>query len=103
EAQAKTSGQPIPTIGTPQYTALKTQIVAYLVEVAEVEQQAQKLGVTVTSKDVDKFLTDLAKSKYGGSMKKLLTTFNLTLAQANALVLMNLTTTKIRTKVTSSA
>ena len=103
EAQAKNSGQTVPAIGTPQYTALKTQIAAYLVEVAEVEQQAQKLDVKVTSKDVDTFLTKLAKDKYSGDMKKLLTTFNLTLPEAKALVLMNLTTTKIRTKITSPA
>ena len=116
EAQAKNSGQTVPAIGTPQYTALKTQIAAYLVEVAEVEQQAQKLDVKVTSKDVDTFLTKLAKDKYSGDMKKLLTTFNLTQAaisihhHCHGIPVterladgMNLTTTKIRTKITSPA
>ena len=106
ESQAKSSGQPVPQIGTPQYTTLKNQIVAYLVQVSELEQQAPKLGVNVTSKDIDAFLTNLAKVKYAGSMKKLeaaLKTSGLTLAQAKQEVFVNLTAQKIRTKVTSAA
>ena len=106
ESQEKAAGQTVPQLGTPEYTTLKDQVVAYLVRNTEYAQQAAKLGIKVTPKDIDAYIKNVAKLKYGGSMKKLLAalkTGGLTLEQAQQLVLVNLTAQKIQTKVTSAA
>src|SRR5204863_6230004 len=71
-AQGKAHGQPEPKPGTPQYTQLRGQVVADLVEIAEVEQQAAKEGVTETPSDVDKYIANLVKTSYNGSQTKFL-------------------------------
>ncbi|HLX31540.1 MAG TPA: peptidylprolyl isomerase [Gaiellaceae bacterium] len=104
--QAKAAGQTPPKIGTSQYTDLRNRVIAYLVQVAELQQQAPKEGVTVTSKDVNAYIQSIAQLHYGGSMKKLeaaVTKSGLTMAEARSQVTINLLGNKIKTKVTASA
>src|SRR5213083_71063 len=53
-AHYKSSGQPCPKVGTPTYTSLRDSAVTFLVQQAELQEEADKLGVSVTQKDVDK-------------------------------------------------
>ena len=104
--QATAGGGPAPKPGTPQYTAMKNQIIAYLVQVTELEQQAQKEGITVTDADVTKYIENLAKTRYNGSMSKLtdaLKAQGLTMDAARKQVRVNLIAQKIHDKVTKSA
>jgi len=48
-----------PKPGTPQYKSLQDQLVAYLVQLAELKQKAKDLGITISDKDVQKKLTAL--------------------------------------------
>ena len=97
---------PKPAVGTPQYTAMKNQVIAYLVQVNELEQQAKKEGLSVSDDEVTKYITNLAKTNYDGSMKKLeaaLKGQGLTMDLAKQEVHTNLLAQKIHTKVTASA
>jgi parvulin-like peptidyl-prolyl isomerase len=58
--------QEFPRAGTPEYRNVQTQYVAYLVQREEFEQEAEKLGVKVTEKDVDKELNEFIKSRFQG-------------------------------------
>ena len=71
EAINKAKGQPAPKVGTPAYSQLQDSVVAYLVSGEEFQQEAQKLGVTVSDRDVAKYLDTVKKSYYQGSEKKL--------------------------------
>jgi foldase protein PrsA len=105
-AQAKAGGQPAPKIGSAQYTTLRQGAVGYLVQITELQQQAAKMGVTVTSKDVDAYLQSLQKLSYGNSAKKLdaaIKASGLTLSEARQRVTINLLAQKVKTKVTSAA
>jgi foldase protein PrsA len=105
-AIAVAQGQPKPQSGTPQYTALRDETLAYLVQVNELEQQASKEGVSMTQGQVTTFLKNLAKTNYGGSMAKLTAALKkqgLSMATARQEVFVNLLATKIKTKVTSTA
>jgi foldase protein PrsA len=57
-------GQKPPKVGTPTYTQLRDQAVTFLVQEDELQQEGQKLGVTVSQKDVDARLAQIKKS-YG--------------------------------------
>ena len=106
KAQAVAHGQPAPQAGTPQYTAMKNAVVAELVQIAEVKQQAPKEGVSVTPAEVTKYISNLVKTSYSGSMKEFtaaLTQQGLTLKAAQQAVYINLLAMKINTKVTASA
>jgi len=95
-----------PTPGSAAYTQLRNQAVSELVQIAEVKQQAPKVGVSVSQSDVTKFLTNLATTQYGGSMSKLTATLKaqgLSMQTARQEVYINLLATKIKTKVTSTA
>jgi foldase protein PrsA len=56
-----------PKPGTAEYEQLKGQAVAFLVQQAQIDDQASSLGVDVSDKDVDKEITRLTKVQYGGS------------------------------------
>ena len=58
--------QQFPKVGTPEYQSIQTQYVAYLVELAEFRQAAEKLGVSVTDKDVAAAEQDLVKTRFNG-------------------------------------
>jgi parvulin-like peptidyl-prolyl isomerase len=73
-AQAKksyeTQKRKWPAAGTPEYDTLKNQAVSYLVQREEFQQEAEKLGVTVSDADVDKRLDKVKKQYFGGSEKR---------------------------------
>jgi foldase protein PrsA len=73
QAKAQYSSQegapPFPEEGTAEYNQLKASIVNYLVQNAIVEQNAEKLDVTVTEEDVDTRYTEIEAQV--GSKKKL--------------------------------
>jgi parvulin-like peptidyl-prolyl isomerase len=99
------NGQSKPTPGSPQYTAMRDQVMAYLVQVTELEQQAPKEKVSVSDEEVTKYIQDLAKTSYGGSMAKLIKALKaqkITLETARQEVRVNLLAEKIHTKVTKS-
>jgi len=58
--------QQFPKVGTPEYQSIQTQYVAYLVELAEFRQEAEKLGVSASDKDVDAAEQDLIKTRFSG-------------------------------------
>ncbi len=104
-ANAKATGQTA-TPGSPQYTALRNETVAELVQIAEAKQQMAKEGVTLTQSDVDKFIANLVKTKYAGSEQKFqdaLKTAGLSLKAAQEQVYVRLLATKLHDKVTASA
>jgi foldase protein PrsA len=69
----RSSKQPVPKPGSTAYKdVVQTKIMPYLVQRAEFEQQAKKLGVVVTPKDVDAALKKIVDQYYGGSQKKFL-------------------------------
>jgi foldase protein PrsA len=57
-------GQKPPKVGTPTYDQLRDQAVTFLVQEDELQQEGQKLGVTVSQKDVDDRVAQIKKS-YG--------------------------------------
>ena len=106
-AQAKRSyvsqKRPFPKAGTPDYQALKNQAVQYLVQRAEFAQQADKLGVKITDKDVDKRLGEIKKQYFGGSdsrYKKQLKQQGLTEEQVRDDIRANLVSEKLFAKIT---
>jgi len=59
-----------PAAGTTEYDTLKNQAVAYLVQREEFQQEADKLGVTISDADVEKRLKQIKKQYFGGSEKR---------------------------------
>jgi parvulin-like peptidyl-prolyl isomerase len=70
-ARYKAQGQACPKVGTPTYSSLRDSAVTFLVQQEELTQEAKKLGVTVTQKDIDKQIEQIKKTYYQGSEKKL--------------------------------
>jgi foldase protein PrsA len=68
----KVAKQPVPKTGSAQYKSIQQRLVQYLVQKAEFEQQAKKLGVSVTPKEIDAGVTKFVKQYFGGSQKKFL-------------------------------
>jgi len=58
--------QAFPKAGTPEYQSVQTQYVKFLVQLEEFEQEAEKLGVEVTEKDVDEELQEFIKTRFAG-------------------------------------
>jgi len=104
-ARYKAQGQDCPKVGTPTYTQLRDQAVTFLVQQDELEQEAKKLGVTVTQKDVDNQIEQIKKTYYKGSEKQLekaLKKDDITLQQLELYNLRpNLLNSKLQAKVTS--
>ncbi len=69
-ARYKAQGQACPKVGTPTYSSLRDSAVTFLVQQEELTQEAKKLGVTVTQKDIDKQVEQIKKTYYQGSEKK---------------------------------
>jgi parvulin-like peptidyl-prolyl isomerase len=64
--------QTFPKAGTAEYQSLQEQAVAYLVQRVQYEQEAEKLGITVTAADIAKRNKQVLNQAYfGGSQKKL--------------------------------
>jgi parvulin-like peptidyl-prolyl isomerase len=101
----KAQGQPCPTIGTPTYTSLRDSLVTFLVQQAELQQEADKLGVSVTQKDIDKQVDTIKKTYYQGNEKKFedaLKKDGITLAQLDQYELRpHLLGQKLQSKVTA--
>jgi parvulin-like peptidyl-prolyl isomerase len=66
----KSQGQTFPKAGTTAYASLRTQVMTVLVQNAEFETEAAKMGVKVTDKDVQNQLDQIKKQYFGGSEKK---------------------------------
>lgn len=92
-----------PKAGTPDYLLLQQQYVTALVNEAELEQQAKKMGVTVTPKQVDQRIEQYKKQSLGGSQKRYLQTlktYGLTQADARDLFRQQLLSDAVYSKVT---
>jgi parvulin-like peptidyl-prolyl isomerase len=59
--------RPFPKAGSAEYEQLKGQAITFLVQQAEVNEQAKKLGVDITDDKVDKEIARYKKQFYGGS------------------------------------
>jgi len=70
ELTYKQNKQAFPKAGSTQYQSLQQQAAVYLVTQEEYEQQAAKLGVTVTDADVTKALNTLVKQRFKGDQSK---------------------------------
>jgi len=62
----ESQNQDFPKAGTPEYQSIQTQYVAYLVELEELRQAAEELGVSVSEKDVDAAEAELIKTRFEG-------------------------------------
>jgi foldase protein PrsA len=62
--------QEFPNVGTPEYRDYQTQYLAYLVQRTAFEHEAEKLGIKVTEKEVDKEFNEFVKTRYDGDRKK---------------------------------
>jgi len=104
-ARYKAQGQPCPKVGTPTYTSLRNSAVTFLVQQEELTQEAKKLGVTVSQKDLDKQVEQIKKTYYQGNEKKFedaLKKDDITLQQLEQYELRpNLLGQKLQAKVTS--
>ena len=101
---AQQTGGTKPKPGTPQYIATRNQVVAYLVQINELEPQAPKEDVSVTDAEVTKYIEKLAKTSFDGDMEKLkaaLKKQGLTMDTARQQVYVNLLAQKIHDKVTA--
>ena len=70
-ARYKAQGQATPKVGTAAYSQLKDQAVTFLVQEEELQQEADKLGVSVSQKDIDDRLALIKKTYYQNSEAKL--------------------------------
>ncbi len=68
QVQMKAQGMKVPEKGSPTYDHYVAQIVNYLVQEQVVEQSAEKLGVSITDKEVDEQIAQLEQA-YGGEEK----------------------------------
>jgi parvulin-like peptidyl-prolyl isomerase len=66
----KRQGQKFPALGSTQFSALKNQVLSVLVQNAEFEDEAAKLGVKVSAKDVQTQLDLIKKQYFGGNEKR---------------------------------
>jgi foldase protein PrsA len=70
-ARYKAQKQPVPKVGTAAYSQLRDQAVTFLVQEEELTQEAEKLGVSVSQKDLDKRVALIKTTYYHGNQKKL--------------------------------
>jgi foldase protein PrsA len=63
--------QPVPKVGTSAYSQLRDQLVTALVNEEEFTQEGDKLGVSVSQKDVEKRVALIRTTYYHGNEKKL--------------------------------
>jgi parvulin-like peptidyl-prolyl isomerase len=68
-ASLKDQGQAVPTAGSTGYASLKSDVVNLLVQQAELGIAAKNDGIAVSQAEIDKQLTQLKKSQFGGSEK----------------------------------
>jgi parvulin-like peptidyl-prolyl isomerase len=63
-------GQTFPKAGTSEYASLRTQVMTVLIQNAEFESEAGKLGVKVSDKDVQTQLDQIKTQYFGGNEKR---------------------------------
>ena len=106
-ARYKSQGQACPKVGTPTYSSLRDSAVTFLVQQVELQQEADKLGVSVTQKDIDQQVAQIKKTSYQGNEKKFddaLKAAGITLAQLEQYELRpNLLGQNLQNKVTAGA
>jgi len=61
--------QKFPKEGTADYDRVKDQAVTFLVQRAEFDQEAEKMGIKVSEQEIDKRLADIKKQYFKGSDK----------------------------------
>ena len=96
--------RPFPKPGSTEYEQLKGQAVTFLIQRAEFQQEADNMGIKVTSDQVDKRIQQLKKQFYGGSdarYKKALTQQGLTEDQAKDEVRAQIISEELFKKVTA--
>src|ERR1043166_7380909 len=101
----QTNKKKFPPAGSTEYQTLKNQAVQYLVQRVEFSQEAAKLGVNVSQKDIDARLAQIKKQYFGGSESrytKQLKQQGLTDAQVRDDVKAQLVQEKIFKKVTGN-
>jgi foldase protein PrsA len=104
-ATYKLQKRPFPKPGTREYQSLKENLVRFLVQQSEYRQEAASFGIKVTDSDVEKRLSEIEKSGYGGSQKKFEAALKqqaLTLPQARELIRDRLIQEAIYKKITGS-
>jgi foldase protein PrsA len=105
-ARYKAQGQACPKVGTDTYTQLRDQAVTFLVQQEELNQEANKLGVSVTNADVAKQVAQIQKTYYKNNRAKFLAALkkdDITVTQLQQYnVRPNLLSTKLQAKVTSN-
>jgi foldase protein PrsA len=99
-------GQQPPKVGTPVYSQLRDQAVSFLVKEEELKQEGEKLGVTLSQKDIDARVAMIRKTSFQGSEQKLeaaLKKDHITLDQLEKFYLgPQLLSQKLQAKVTSN-
>jgi foldase protein PrsA len=104
QAANQPSPQPFPSPGTQQYKYFAAQVVNMLVNQELMKQQAAKLGVTVTDKELNDRIKQFDQ-QFGGAKKfqQYLDKQGMTMAFARTLIENQLLTQKIYQKVTTSS
>jgi parvulin-like peptidyl-prolyl isomerase len=95
-----------PKPGSTEYEQLKGQAITFLVQQAEVDEQAQKLGVDISDDKVDKEIARYKKQFYGGSdarYEKAVKQQGLTDQQAREAIRQQLISQAVFKKVTGDA
>jgi parvulin-like peptidyl-prolyl isomerase len=70
KANLKVQGRTFPKAGSTEYSTLKSQAVTLLVQEAQKEAAATKLGIALTQKDIDTRLAAIKKQYFNGSDAK---------------------------------
>jgi parvulin-like peptidyl-prolyl isomerase len=63
----KTNGTPFPKDGTPDFARIKDQAVSFLVQRAEFAQEAKKMHITISQKQIDDRLKQIKQQYFHGS------------------------------------
>jgi len=66
----ESQGQKIPAAGSQEYQAFQQNALQYLVQRAQFDQQAKKLGIVVSDKEVEERVERVLTQFFGGSRKK---------------------------------
>jgi foldase protein PrsA len=64
---AKAQQQEFPKVGTPEYQNIQKQYVAFLVQRAQLRQEAEELDIEVKDGEVDKELSEFVKTNFEGN------------------------------------
>jgi peptidyl-prolyl cis-trans isomerase C len=100
-----TQKRDFPKPGSTEYEQLKGQAITFLVQQAEVEEQAEKMGIDISDAKVDKEIARYKKQFYGGSderYKKAVEQQGLTEEQAREAIRQQLTSQALFKEVTGS-